>query len=175
MNNCQPGDQLFIFGFSRGAFTARVLANIVARLGVISKAAAWAFRDTLKAYKDGPQAFEAHNNTVKERDADWVYKVDIEVVGCWDTVASLGIPLNPLTNPGGVVGEYKHYDGSLVKGNTHSYSSFFFQDLTTLVKVSSVLSMPWPWTSIEAHSHRCCGTCQRKTMSRMIVRVLQYR
>ena len=142
MNNCQPGDQLFIFGFSRGAFTARVLANIIARLGVISKKASWAFRNTLKAYKSGPQAFEAHDNEMKKVfDVNWVYKVDIEVVGCWDTVASLGIPLNPWSNPGGVFGEYKNFDGSLVKGNTHSYSSFF-QDLTTLVKVSSVLSMP---------------------------------
>ena len=171
MNNYQPGDQLFIFGFSRGAFTARVLANIVARLGVLSKKASWALRDTLKAYKDGPQVFEAHNNTMKEKDANWVYKVEIEVVGCWDTVASLGIPLNPLTNPGGVFGEYKHYDGSLVKGNTHSIP-LIFQDLTTLAKVSSVLSMPWPWTSVEVHSPRRCGTCQRKTESRIPVRVL---
>ena len=175
MNNYQPGDQLFIFGFSRGAFTARVLANIIARLGVISKKTSWALRDTLKAYKDGPQAFEAHNKKMKDEDANWVHKVDIEVVGCWDTVASLGIPLNPRSNPGGVFGEYKNFNGSLVKGNTHSYSSFFFQDLTTLVKVSSVLSMPWPWTSVEVRSHQCCGTCQRKTKSMMIIRVPQSR
>jgi len=35
MNNYRPGDELFIFGFSRGAFAARVLANFVARLGVL--------------------------------------------------------------------------------------------------------------------------------------------
>ena len=170
MNNYQPGDRLFIFGFSRGAFTARVLANIIARLGVISKKASWALRDTLKAYKDGPEAFEAHNKKMEDEVKNWVYKVDIEVVGCWDTVASLGIPLNPIKNPGGVYGEYKHYDGSLLKGNTHSSSYFSRPD--DACKVSSVLSMPWPWTSVEVHSPRRCGTCQRKTESRMLVRVL---
>ena len=127
VKNYQPGDQLFIFGFSRGAFTARVLANIVARLGVISKKASWALKDTLEAYKSGPQVFEAHNKKMKEKDANWVYKVDIEIVGCWDTVASLGIPRRPLTNPGGVYGEFEHFDGSLLKGNTHSICLPFFK------------------------------------------------
>ena len=127
VKNYQPGDQLFLFGFSRGAFTARVLANIIARLGVISKKASWALKDTLEAYKSGPQALEAHNNKMKGKDANWVHRVDIEIVGCWDTVASLGFPLRPLMNPGGAYGEFKHFDGSLLKGNTHSICPSFFK------------------------------------------------
>ena len=127
VRNYQPGDQLFLFGFSRGAFIARVLANIIARLGVISKKASWAIRDTMEAYKKGQQVFEAHNNKMKEKDANWVHRVDIEIVGCWDTVASLGFPESPLLNPGGVYGEFEHFDGSLLKGNTHSICLSFFK------------------------------------------------
>jgi hypothetical protein len=167
MNNYQIGDKLFFFGFSRGAFTARVLANIVTRLGIISKIYSRAFGDTVEAFKNGTLA--DHDNKMKERNPNWVHKVEIEMVGCWDTVASLGIPWNPLANPGGVSGKYKHFDGSLVKGDKNFHSPFF-QDLTTLAQASIVLSTPWPWTSIEVHSPRCCGTCHWTTGSQMLVR-----
>jgi uncharacterized protein (DUF2235 family) len=124
MNNYQPGDELFIFGFSRGAFTARVLANIVARLGVISKKYFWAFKGAMKAYKDNK--LEVYKTNIGKTDKHWVHKVDIEVVGCWDTVASLGFPSN-LSDPGGVSGEYENFNGGLVKGDIHFHTFIFFK------------------------------------------------
>ena len=35
INNYKPGDRLFIFGFSRGAYTARVVAALIRMYGVI--------------------------------------------------------------------------------------------------------------------------------------------
>lgn len=133
MNNYLPGDELFIFGFSRGAFTARVLANIIARLGVFSKRYSWAFKIALEEYKKGPEAFEKYTRDLKgkmELDRKYwrpergeylprVYEVKVKVVGCWDTVASLGIPWRPSSNAGGVSGAYQHFDGSLVKGERY--------------------------------------------------------
>jgi uncharacterized protein (DUF2235 family) len=123
MNNYQPGDELFIFGFSRGAFTARVLANIIARLGVISKGYFWAFKGAMMAYKDN--RLEEFKMWLERGNPSWVHKVDIEVVGCWDTVASLGMPWPPWklwTDPGGVSGEYKNFNGGLVKGDIHFHT-----------------------------------------------------
>lgn len=132
MNNYLPGDELFVFGFSRGAFTARVLANIVARLGVFAKRYSWAFKDALVEYKEGKEAFEAYLGKLRDS-MEWdkkywkpakgayvprVYEVKVKVVGCWDTVASLGIPWRPTSNAGGVSGEYQHFDGGLVKGES---------------------------------------------------------
>ncbi|KZT67903.1 hypothetical protein DAEQUDRAFT_728392 [Daedalea quercina L-15889] len=135
MNNYLPGDELFIFGFSRGAFTARVLANFIARVGVFSKRYSWAFKPAFKAYADGPAAFAEYLKNLAlnvERDEKYwkpakgkyvprVFKVTIKVVGCWDTVASLGIPYHPFTNAGGVTGKYQYYDGSLVPGIEHAF------------------------------------------------------
>lgn len=118
MNNYLPGDgyhpddEIFIFGFSRGAFTARVLANILARLGVFSQRNTWRFKDALQKYKEGPQAFNAFidglRKEMEERREQCtpemgeyvpiVYDVKVKVVGCWDTVASLGFPWQPITN-----------------------------------------------------------------------------
>ncbi|KAF8636793.1 hypothetical protein AX16_010951 [Volvariella volvacea WC 439] len=99
MNNYNPGDQIFIFGFSRGAFTAGVLANIIARLGVLSSRSAWSLKEALKSYKKG--TFDKYIADHRKRELDeqqkkkgrvsFAHKVEIEVLGCWDTVASLGI------------------------------------------------------------------------------------
>lgn len=132
INNYLPGDELFVFGFSRGAFTARVLANIVARLGVFSKAYSWQFKDALAKYKLGKEVFEEFLRKLEKDMAldrkRWskekgvyvprIYEAKVKVVGCWDTVASLGIPWRPASNAGGVSGEYKHFDGGLVKGES---------------------------------------------------------
>ncbi|EIM79463.1 uncharacterized protein STEHIDRAFT_69453 [Stereum hirsutum FP-91666 SS1] len=117
VNNYLPGDELFVFGFSRGAFTARVLANIVARLGVFSKPYSWEFKDALSEYKKGKEAFEAFLGVLGKREKGVyiprLYEVKVKVVGCWDTVASLGIPWRPTSNAGGVSGDYEHFDGGL--------------------------------------------------------------
>jgi uncharacterized protein (DUF2235 family) len=59
----QPGDKIFILGFSRGAAIARMLAVYIDQKGIKG------------------------------------VKVDIEMLGVWDTVASFGIPLNILGIP----------------------------------------------------------------------------
>jgi uncharacterized protein (DUF2235 family) len=37
MHNYEPGDQLFLFGFSRGAFTARSLVGLIRNCGLLHK------------------------------------------------------------------------------------------------------------------------------------------
>ena len=37
MRYYKPGDRIYIFGFSRGAFTARFLARMIAEVGLLSK------------------------------------------------------------------------------------------------------------------------------------------
>ncbi|KIK54081.1 hypothetical protein GYMLUDRAFT_88233 [Collybiopsis luxurians FD-317 M1] len=115
MTNYRPGDSIFIFGFSRGAFFARVLANFVARFGVYKKPKSTSnfdFRLALKAYKGGTLDRDIEEGRIPKGD-----KVEIEVVGCWDTVASLG----DLWTAGGVSGKYEHYSGALVKGIKHAF------------------------------------------------------
>lgn len=37
MNNWQPGDRIYLFGFSRGAFTARAVAGMLQKVGLLPK------------------------------------------------------------------------------------------------------------------------------------------
>jgi len=82
-------DSLFLFGFSRGAYTARSLAGMIAVCGLPTKN----FTDDLveiafQAYRDKDNR---QSLLEKLKDCD-MYPAKITMVGVWDTVGSLGIP-----------------------------------------------------------------------------------
>jgi uncharacterized protein (DUF2235 family) len=87
----QPHDDLFIFGFSRGAYTARSLAGMIAICGLPTAD----FDDPLVH-----TAFIAYRQRDPNRRAAILATLDkyqlfdakIKMLGVWDTVGSLGIP-----------------------------------------------------------------------------------
>lgn len=86
----EQDDDIFLFGFSRGAYTARSLAGMVAVCGLPTKEWDDALVDT---------AFDAYRNKNGNRqqllaklDTCAMYNAKIKMVGVWDTVGSLGIP-----------------------------------------------------------------------------------
>jgi uncharacterized protein (DUF2235 family) len=85
----EKDDSVFLFGFSRGAFTARSLAGMIAACGLPTKN----FTDDLvetafDAYRDKNNRQE---KLKKLANCD-MFNADINMVGVWDTVGSLGIP-----------------------------------------------------------------------------------
>jgi uncharacterized protein (DUF2235 family) len=79
-------DEIFIFGFSRGAYTARSLAGMIAICGLpFGKFSDQFVTDAFQAYRNPNQraAFNAQYNP---------YHAKIKMVGVWDTVGALGIP-----------------------------------------------------------------------------------
>jgi uncharacterized protein (DUF2235 family) len=85
----EAGDQIYIFGFSRGAYTARSLAGMIVACGLPTKN----FSDELvetafQAYRKKDQRGQLLD-TLKDCD---MYPAKITMVGVWDTVGSLGIP-----------------------------------------------------------------------------------
>lgn len=111
-HNYAPGDQIWLFGFSRGAFTARSLGGFIGRCGLLDLAGlaptdAW--KRVELAYEKVYQAPAGYQPTLPP---DWpVFPVDPELkktpihfIGVWDTVGALGVPddmglLDLLDNP----------------------------------------------------------------------------
>lgn len=93
--NYEAGDEIFLFGFSRGAYTARALAALVSAAGVLDRGSLERSRGLYNAYQEGEVAFA----TYQTQYSIYANRVDarIRVVGCWDTVGSLGIPQTWLT------------------------------------------------------------------------------
>ena len=87
-----PGDEIFLFGFSRGAFTARSLAGFISACGILKRQklgdllAAWDYYRDARTAPHSPAAFIESCHTDCHLDAE------IKFLGVWDTVGALGIP-----------------------------------------------------------------------------------
>jgi uncharacterized protein (DUF2235 family) len=88
--NYIAGDEIYLFGFSRGAYTVRSLAGMIYCSGLLSRPHVTRAHEAYELYR---------NRDVKPRDKVAVDyrdaygdRVPITLIGCFDTVGSLGIP-----------------------------------------------------------------------------------
>ncbi|KAH9033054.1 hypothetical protein EDB84DRAFT_111459 [Lactarius hengduanensis] len=88
MRNYKVGDQICLFGFSRGAYTARALARMLHKVGLL-------FKDNTEQI---PFAYQLYVSDLSDSDKlvtgfkkTFSRHVPIDFVGVWDTVASTGI------------------------------------------------------------------------------------
>ena len=89
--NYQEGDNIFLFGFSRGAYTVRVLAGFINMVGMLNPVNENLFSYAFTAYK---QASSKNDFSIA-----WRFQrvlearfVTIRFMGCWDTVSSVIVP-----------------------------------------------------------------------------------
>jgi uncharacterized protein (DUF2235 family) len=104
----EPGDEIYLFGFSRGAYEARSLASFITLFGL-------ARRGT-----DFPidEAWTVYRQTERKRDFDAVaeisalchYPVRIRCLGVWDTVGNIG---NPYRSWAWLSRKFDHHDTRL--------------------------------------------------------------
>lgn len=96
--NYEPADEIYLFGFSRGAYTVRSLAGLIRCSGLLSR----------KNIRKAPQAYEIYRERNDEQEQDTELKrkeekarslndgdrqnAHITLLGCWDTVGELGVP-----------------------------------------------------------------------------------
>ena len=114
--NYEPGDEIHLVGFSRGAYTARALGGMIATVGLLNKRT-YDVNDKMEAYKLGIGAWHKSKGITLEGtphasafanklldvvetllarnvpDAKMIPDVPIKSIAVWDTVGSLGIPL----------------------------------------------------------------------------------
>jgi uncharacterized protein (DUF2235 family) len=84
MRYYEDGDQIFIFGFSRGAYTARVLAGMLYKVGLVAKGNEELVQFAWAMYAEGgnDDLARAFRNTFGK-------KVQVDFLGVWDTVSSV--------------------------------------------------------------------------------------
>ena len=115
VQNWREGDQIYLFGFSRGAYTVRVLAGLIHKIGLITEEQANLAGTGLIAYKqfssdEAPKLrakFRGRIDAAAAEDAEPPSPFDnaaqfaritsarwptIRFVGVWDTVASVIVP-----------------------------------------------------------------------------------
>lgn len=101
-----PGDDVFLLGFSRGAFTARSLAGFIARCGLLKPDAPMTVEQAFDRYRRGDGARPIYDLLFRQRKGETNFDAEeqtllqnsvynrglIKMVGVWDTVGSIGLP-----------------------------------------------------------------------------------
>ncbi len=87
MEHYEPGDKIFVFGFSRGAYTAKVLAGLLHACGLMEKGNEYHIQYAYELYTSNDFRPDLHAK-FKSRFA--VHNPGIHFLGLWDSVSSVG-------------------------------------------------------------------------------------
>lgn len=114
--NYEPGDEIYVFGFSRGAFTARSFVGLLRNAGIMSRRSLQHIREAVRLYvsrsaDSSPNSERARQFRYKHcpklcvpGDSEWravaypgdkvegVTELRVRYLGIWDTVGALGVP-----------------------------------------------------------------------------------
>lgn len=119
-----PGDRIFLFGFSRGAFTVRTLADFIATCGIVDRrkkeltndkelrdAVEECYKEYRRQYRTllggtrlGQRVRRAYSEErvspfrLVDKQHAPSGKIPIEFIGVWDTVDAVGLPIAGLAN-----------------------------------------------------------------------------
>ncbi|GMG86563.1 DUF2235 domain-containing protein [Biformimicrobium ophioploci] len=112
-NNYRAGDEVWVFGFSRGAYAARSLVGMIRKCGLLDIVTDKLLERVSEQYTD--QVAEPKLKAFREKHSS---EIDIHFLGVWDTVGALGIPGMPALSEHGL---FSWHDTSLWHRVKHAY------------------------------------------------------
>ncbi len=133
----RPGDRIYLFGFSRGAFTVRSLAGMIHKTGILKRINRARINRAFKIYKGKDNQEEAERFI---RKYCWQEGGDgrppaVYFIGVWDTVSALGVPfaavksLNPFS-----ARWYGFHDARLHREVRYGYQALSIDDQRKVFK-----------------------------------------
>lgn len=91
LNAFDEGDQIFIFGFSRGAYSARSLVGLIRNAGLLKQQHIGLISEAYSLYRTRDDGADSENAKFFRK--QYSREVTIHFLGIWDTVGALGIPI----------------------------------------------------------------------------------
>jgi uncharacterized protein (DUF2235 family) len=158
--------QIFIFGFSRGAFTARSLAGFISKCGLLKPGSPVSLKQLYERYRKGTAQSVRALGRVASGDMSledkWikVYSRPIPIwfQGVWDTVGALGVPLPCVPNVSRA--DFAFLETDLRINDTHAYHALAIDEHreafapTLWTKVSPKVGDTYPPRSIDKVEQR---------------------
>jgi uncharacterized protein (DUF2235 family) len=100
----ETGDEVSIFGFSRGAYAARSLAGLITKCGLLKSGGAMGVKQLYARYQhpDADTIWQLWANGDGGKNTDerllikYSERVPIKLVAVWDTVGALGVPFGDI-------------------------------------------------------------------------------
>jgi uncharacterized protein (DUF2235 family) len=133
--NWHKGDEIYLFGFSRGAYTARALRSILTQMGVLYAVDLEYFRELYQYFKEHGNSIKFNNDEEEGTKKHPVPKCQkkltenpkpavVSVIGVWDTVGSLGLPESFLTDVTGINKRNQFWNTALNKREQNNTTAF---------------------------------------------------
>ena len=157
----EPGDEIFIFGFSRGAYAARSLSGLISKCGVLRPGAPLSIEQLYARYRRRTEPTirtllvtdPARLSGIEER---WLVAhcapADVKFMGIWDTVGSVGSPLSSMSSK---VEKYRFLDTHLYRSNANAFHALALDEQRHAFE-------PTFWTQTSDNDK--LATCPRRTL-----------
>lgn len=94
--NYEKGDEIYLFGFSRGAYTARSIAGFIRNCGILKRDNIHLIDYAYDLYRDRNEYSSPDSDLMVSFKQNYCVEevTRIKFIGVWDTVGSLGLPFN---------------------------------------------------------------------------------
>ncbi|NBV44143.1 MAG: DUF2235 domain-containing protein [Planctomycetia bacterium] len=115
-SNYDSGDKIYLFGFSRGAYTVRSLAGLIYKCGLVERRYLHKTPEAYALYRlrrEGGQEVKPGSSRPTAFRREYGDRKPIAALGCWDTVGSRGIPNTVPVLSRWVNRRYEFYDTTL--------------------------------------------------------------
>ncbi len=128
--NYEPGDHIYLFGFSRGAYTARSLAGFIRNCGILKVENLHLIDRAYELYRDRNDYTSPDSDMMKAFKSNFSHEAGIKFIGVWDTVGSLGLPVFWLHTLN--TARYKFHDQTLSSKVDYAYHALCIDDKRVL-------------------------------------------
>ena len=146
--NYEPGDELFFFGFSRGAFTVRSVVGMARKCGILAAKFGRQYHDATELYRGEAKPTDAGPADFRTRYCSYG-NADLEVkfIGVWDTVGALGVPVRGLRWFS--KDKYEFHDTELSGSVINAYQALAVDEHRKPFEPAIWEFKPKPWQRIE--------------------------
>lgn len=153
-----PGDELWFFGFSRGAYTARSAVGFIRNCGILRREHAARVDEAYRLYRDArahPKGLESRLFRQSFSHPAPEDRPLIRFVGVWDTVGALGLPVRGM---GWFNKHWAFHDTTLSSWVEHAYQALAIDERRSAFrpalwtqerKRDGTLVEPPPWQRVE--------------------------
>ena len=140
--NYAPGDEIYLFGFSRGAYTVRSLAGLIYNSGLLRREFVRKTAEAYELYRNRARHASPSGSTAIEFRKSYAERIDITVLGCWDTVGALGVPdMFPLVSD--LINQrYRFYDTTLNQRIQKAFHAVAIDEIREIFDVTPMHPSP---------------------------------
>jgi len=143
VKNYEAGDKIYLFGFSRGAYTVRCVLGMLNTRGLVKKCDEESEKGqclqlkmeaSLKNEIDSNfKCYRSNNSAEQTKGRDKNHKVTTEFIGVWDTVDAVGMPIDELKSIEALIWQWRGmrsytFDDRTLRGVKHARQALAIDD-----------------------------------------------